>query len=127
MKKIHKDIGEAKKSLDKKLRSLAGYVEKSRENIDLILERVFKRSEYYDVLLNIESEINALQEEDYVDADYNIIFNQKVADFLKEDNSKANIEDFAQKYDELTKSSPILNEKISVPSSRSSATATKIK
>lgn len=104
---IHKDIGEAKKSLDKNLRSLAGYGEKSRENLDPILERIFEQ-QYYDALLSIKSEIDALKEEGFGDADYTIIFNPKVIDFLKEDTSKANIDDFAQKYDELTESSPIL-------------------
>lgn len=104
---IHKDIAEAKKNLDKKLRSLAGYGEKSRENLDLILERIFKQ-QYYDALLSVESEVRALQKEDFGDADYTIIYNQKVVDFLKEDTSRANIDAFAQKYDELTESSPIL-------------------
>jgi hypothetical protein len=104
---IHKDIAEAKKFLDKKMRSLAGYGEKSRENLDPILERIFGQ-QYYDALLSIKSEIDTLQDEDFASADYTIIFNPKVLDFLKEDTSKANIDDFARKYDELTEKSPIL-------------------
>ena len=104
---IHKDIGEAKKSLDKKLRSFAGYGERSRENLDPILERIFEK-QYYDALLSIKSEIDDLQEEDFGDADYTIIFNPKVIEFLKEKTTKDDISDFAKKYDELTESSPIL-------------------
>lgn len=105
---VHKDIGEAKRNLDKRLRSLAGYGDRSRENLDIILERIFGKG-YYDALLDIRNEIKSLDEEDFSEANYSIIFNPKVVEFLKEDSSKANIEDFAEKYDELTEKSPILN------------------
>lgn len=104
---VHKDIAEAKKKLNKKLKSLAGYAEKSRENLDLIIERIFGE-QYYDALLSIKSEVENLQEEDFADANYTIIFNSKVIDFLKENTLKTNIGEFAKKYDELTERSPIL-------------------
>jgi hypothetical protein len=106
---VHKDIGEAKKNLDKKLRSVAGYGEKAKENLDPILERIFS-GQYYDALLGIKSEIDSLQEEDFCNTDYTIVFNQKVTEFLKEDSSQQNIKYFAQKYHELTNNSPILRE-----------------
>ncbi len=42
---IHQSIGEAKKALDKALRNAAGFGERSRENLDPIIEDVFGRSE----------------------------------------------------------------------------------
>ena len=104
---IHKDIGEAKKSLNKKLRFLAGYREKSRENLDSILVRIFGKT-YYEALLDIKSEIDALEEEDFGDANYTIIFNQKVINLIKEDTLKNIINDYVKKYRELTEDSPIL-------------------
>ena len=46
---IHQSIGEAKKALDKALRNAAGFGERSRENLDPIIEDVFGRS-YYEAL-----------------------------------------------------------------------------
>ena len=106
---IHKDIAEAKKILDRKLRSVAGYGEKAKKNLDPILERTLGQ-QYYDALLSIKPEINTLQEEDFGKANYKIIYDPKVLDFLKEEAVKDSINEFAQKYAELTDKSPILRE-----------------
>jgi hypothetical protein len=105
--KVHRDIGDAKKNLDKKLRSVAGYGEKSRENVEVIIERVFK-NQYYEALLNIETEIDSTQNDIVGEADHQKIFNPKVSQFLDEQSTKDSVAEFAQKYDELTQSSPIL-------------------
>ena len=105
---IHRGIDEAKKKLDKKLRSLAGYGERSRLDLDQIFESVFNTA-YYDALLDLKSEIQNCKEEDYSEADHKIIFNPKVITFLEEGGTKEYIEDFAEKYEELTEQSPILN------------------
>ena len=104
---IHKDIGEAKKNLDKSLRSLAGYRE--RENLDPILERIFEK-QYYDALLGVEDKIDKLGEENFGKNAYKVIFNPKVIEFLKKDTTKTAIDNFVKKYNEITKKSPILGE-----------------
>lgn len=105
---VHKDIGEAKKNLDKKLRSYAGYGDKSRENLDHIINKIFGET-YYDALLGLESELENTQEESFSDADYTIIFNPKVVELLGSDDAKESVEDFTVKYDEITEKSPILS------------------
>lgn len=104
---VHKDIGDAKKSLDKKLRSLAGYGERSRENIEVIIEKIFGDS-YYDVLLNLENELTSITPEEYANANYKLIYSPKVIQLLSENGIGELVENFAQKYDELTENSPIL-------------------
>ncbi len=104
---VHKDIGEAKKDLDKKLRSLSGFGDRSRENIDSIIEGIFD-GKYYDALLHLESELEGTKDATFGNADYKIIFDPKVLKLLTDDAVGATVEEFAQKYDELTESSPIL-------------------
>ena len=60
---VHKSIGEAKKALDKALRRAAGFSEKSRVDIDPIIERLFNES-YYEALTSIEGELNETQKSD---------------------------------------------------------------
>lgn len=105
---VHKEIGEAKKDLDKKLRSLAGFGSKSRENIDPIIEGIFDE-QYYDALLNLEEELKNIKDTSFASADYKILFNPKVRELLDDDDVGATVEEFAKKYDELTESSPILS------------------
>lgn len=104
---VHKDIGDAKKTLDKKLLSLSGFGERSRENIELIIERIFG-GHYYDILLSLEADLDEIQDKTFGEADYKIIFNPKVLQLLSDTVAKETIEEFAIKYDELTESSPIL-------------------
>lgn len=106
--KVHKDIGEAKKNLDKKLRSLAGFGDKSRENLDPIIEEVFGK-QYYDALLELEGEIRDVEDASYGGAEYKIIFNPKVLQLLTDDVVGSTVRDFARKYDELTETSPFLS------------------
>lgn len=104
---IHRSIGEAKKALDKSLRSAAGFGEKSRENLDLVIEDVFGDN-YYEALCAIEHEITGIDPSDLHKADYKILFDPKVQQFLASEDVAAAVEDFAQKYDEITEQSPIL-------------------
>lgn len=104
---IHRSIGEAKKALDKALKRVAGFGEKSRENIDPIIEGVFGGS-YYEALAAIEDELNEAQKSDLSNADYKILYDPKVQQFLASEDVAAAVEDFAQKYDEITEKSPIL-------------------
>ncbi len=104
---IHQSIGEAKKALDKALRNAAGFGERSRENLDPIIEDVFGRS-YYEALSAIEDELNELHQSDLGKADYRILYDPKVQQFLASEDVAAAVEDFAQKYDEITEQSPIL-------------------
>ncbi len=104
---VHKDIGIAKKSLDKKLRSLSGYGDKSRESIEAIIEEVFGDS-YYEALCNLEDELANLKDATYKDVNYKIIYDPKVIKLLKDEGVEEAVEGFAQKYDELTDKSPIL-------------------
>jgi len=106
--KVHKSIGEAKKDLDKKLRSLAGFGNKSRENLDPIIEGIFEE-QYYDALLDLEGELGDIKDEPFGNADYKIIFTPKVRQLLTDDVVGTTVKEFAQKYDELTESSPILS------------------
>ena len=106
--KVHKAIGEAKKNLDKKLRSLAGFGDKSREDLDPIIEEIFGK-QYYEALLDLEGEIRDAKDASFGDADYKIIFNQKVRQLLTDEAVGSTVKDFAQKYDELTETSPFLS------------------
>ncbi len=105
--RVHKDIGEAKKNLDKRLRALSGIGEKSRENIDPIVEGIFE-GQYYDALLGLEDEIDDAEATNFANANYKILFDPKVNQLLTDADVGATVEDFAQKYDELTEISPIL-------------------
>lgn len=104
---VHKDIGNAKKDLDKKLRVFAGYGEKSRENVDLFIESIFDE-QYYDALLGLKDELDQTEDTDFSNADFKIIFDPKVLQLLKDAKVGDTVKDFAEKYDELTTSSPIL-------------------
>lgn len=105
--RIHQDIGEAKKALDKALRIAAGYGERSRENLDTIIEDVFGGS-YYEALCAVEAELSETSLSDICKTDYKIIYDPKVQQFLLSEDVAVAVEDFAQKYDELTEKSPIL-------------------
>ena len=104
---VHKDIGNAKRDLDKKLRSLSGFG--VRENLDPLIEGIFG-GQYYDVLLALKDELDGTEEAILGDANYKIIFAPKVVQLLTDDAVGSTVQDFAQKYDELTKSSPILRQ-----------------
>lgn len=104
---VHKSIGEAKKELDKSLRRSAGFGEKSRENIDPIIEAVFDGT-YYDALSGIESELETTKENSLSDANYKIIFDPKVQQLLGDSAVGDAVDEFARKYDEITEKSPIL-------------------
>lgn len=104
---IHRSIGEAKKALDKALKRVAGFGEKSRENIDPIIEGLFGES-YYEALSTIEGELNKTQRSDLANAEYKILYDPKVQQFLASEDIAAAVEDFAKKYDEITEKSPIL-------------------
>lgn len=104
---VHKEIGAAKKDLDKKLRSLSGYGEKSRENLDTIIEGIFGES-YYEALCKLEAELATIEDAAFGDANYKIIYDPKVLKLLMDDGVGKTVEEFAKKYDELTDSSPIL-------------------
>ena len=105
--KIHRSIGEAKKNLDKSLRDAAGFGERSRENLDLIIEDVFGGN-YYEALSAIEDELSETSQSELSKVDYKILYDPKVQQFLASEDVAAAIEDFAQKYDEITEQSPIL-------------------
>lgn len=102
---VHKDIGNAKNDLDKKLRGLSGLG--ARENLDPLIEDIFG-CQYYDALLGLKDELNGIEEDIFSNANYKIIFDPKVVQLLTDDAVGSTVEDFAQKYYELTKSSPIL-------------------
>jgi hypothetical protein len=104
---IHKNIGDAKKDLDKALRSAAGFGERSRENVDSIIEDVFGGS-YYEALSAIEDELIGTSRSDLYKTDYKILYDPKVQQFLSNEDVASAVEDFAKKYDEITDQSPIL-------------------
>lgn len=104
---IHRSIGDAKKTLDKALKRQAGFGEKSRENLDPIIETLFGTS-YYDALVGVENEVNEAQLSDLSEANFKTLFDPKVQQFLATEDVAASVEDFAQKYDEITEQSPIL-------------------
>lgn len=104
---VHKEIGAAKQALDKKLRSLAGYGQKSRENVEEIIENIFGDS-YYDALCHLEPELAEIEDTELGDANYKIIYDPKVIKMLMEEGVGEAVEGFAKKYDELTNRSPVL-------------------
>ncbi len=105
--KVHRSIGEAKKALDKSLKRVSGLGEKSRESIDPIIEELFGGS-YYEALANIEDELNEAQQSGLSNANFKTLFDPKVQEFLANEDVAAAVADFAQKYDEITETSPIL-------------------
>lgn len=102
---VHKDIGNAKNDLDKKLRELSGLG--ARERLDPLIEDIFD-GQYYDALLGLKDELDDTEEAIFSNANYKIIFDPKVVQLFTDDAVGSTVEDFAQKYDELTESSPIL-------------------
>jgi len=104
---IHRSIGEAKKALDKALKRASGFGEKSRENIDPIIEDLFG-GDYYEALTSIEEELLETQLSDLSNADYKTLYDPKVQQFLSSEDVAEAVEDFAKKYDEITEKSPIL-------------------
>jgi hypothetical protein len=104
---IHRSIGESKKQLDKALKRISGLGEKSRENIDPIIEEVFGGN-YYEILVSLEEELDLTEPSDLSNVDYKILHDPKVQEFLTSADVATSIEDFAKKYDELTENSPIL-------------------
>ena len=104
---VHKSIGLAKKELNKSLKRSAGIGEKSREDIDPIIEAVFTDT-YYDALVAIASELSETKETSLSDANYKILFDPKVLQLLADTTVGELVDDFARKYDEITESSPIL-------------------
>lgn len=106
---VHKKIGAAKNSLDKKLKDFCGLGERSRTSIDPIIEGIFSLP-YYDAILGLEEEIANATDTDFDNADYKIIFDAKVRELLERGDTAAIVEGFAQKYDELTQQSPVLRQ-----------------
>ncbi len=106
---VHKKIGAAKNALDKRLKELAGYGERSRIAIDPIIEQIFSLP-YYDALLSLEDEISSASETDFDGADYKTVFDPKVRELLAKGDAAEIVEGFAQKYDELTQKSPVLRQ-----------------
>ncbi|KZB63123.1 hypothetical protein AUP42_01645 [Thalassospira lucentensis] len=104
---IHRSIGEAKKALDKVLKHVSGFGEKSRENIDPIIEELFG-GDYYEALTSIEEELRETQPSELSNADYKILYDPKVQQFLSSEDVAEAVEEFAKKYDEITEKSPIL-------------------
>jgi hypothetical protein len=104
---VHRTIGEAKKEVDRSLKGSAGFGEKSRENLDPIIKEVFG-DDYYDALLGLEGELGQASISSLADADYKILFDPKVLQLLADETVSAAVADFAQKYDEITETSPIL-------------------
>jgi hypothetical protein len=104
---VHRAIGEAKKDVDKSLKGAAGFGEKSRENLDPIIKEIFE-DDYYDALLGLEDELNQTTANNLADANYKILFDPKVQQLLADETVGAAVADFAQKYDEITETSPIL-------------------
>lgn len=104
---VHKQIGVAKKELEKKLRLAAGFGEKSRENVERIVESIFG-NEFFESLLSVEAELGVVGRKDFADANYKILFDDKVLQFLEKEDIRQTVDEFAEKYDALTDSSPIL-------------------
>ncbi len=104
---VHKQIGEAKKNLDRKLRLASGLG--VRENIDPIIEDLFEGS-YYDALLSLEDEIKVLPTSEINEANYRILFDPKVVKLLEDEGVEASVAEFAEKYESLTAQSPILRQ-----------------
>jgi len=104
---VHRSIAEARKALEKSLKHIAGFGEKSRENLAPIIEDVFGGS-YYDSLVSIEEEINQTSQSELSKANYKILYDPKVQKLLEDDAVSSAVEDFAEKYDEITNQSPIL-------------------
>lgn len=106
---VHKKIGVAKNVLDKKLKDFCGLGERSRSSIDPIIEGIFSLP-YYDAILGLEDEIDNANYTDFDNADYKIIFDAKVRELLEKGDAAAIVEEFAKKYDELTKKCPVLRQ-----------------
>ncbi len=104
---VHRLIGEAKKEVDKSLRGSAGFGERSRENLDPIIEEIFG-NDYYDALSGLEEELGQTSVSNLAEANYKILFDPKVQQLLADEAVGATVADFARKYDEITETSPIL-------------------
>ena len=104
---MHKQVDNAKKELDKKLREHAGFGANSRENIDTYIFEIFE-SDYYDALLNLEQELDKTDTEPLTNTNFKIVFDTEVLKFLQDQNTTEMVDQYSQKYRELTDSSTIL-------------------
>ena len=106
---VHRSIGEAKKALDKTLRSLAGFGEKSRENLAPIIEEIFDAG-YYDALVSVKDELESTNKSELSNVNYKILYDEKVQKLLEGKDVASAVEGFAQSYNEITTKSPILRQ-----------------
>ncbi|GLQ36308.1 hypothetical protein GCM10007939_25920 [Amylibacter marinus] len=105
----HKQVATSKTVLDKRLRELAGFGSKSRENIDLHIQELAEGN-YYEALKALNDELDTTPTSSISDANFKIIFDKKVQALLSNADINKTIADFSEKYTELTDSSPILRE-----------------
>lgn len=104
---VHRSIGEAKKEVDKSLKESAGFGKTSRENLDPIIKEIFGDA-YYDALLGLEEELRQTSISSLADTNYKVLFDPKVQQLLADKTVGDTVADFAEKYAEITETSPIL-------------------
>ena len=104
---IHKEIDKSKAELLKKLKQLSGLSGRNN-NIETTLEELFGKS-FFDALLGLEDSVVSSDPLPFHSINYNIIFNDKVLNFLKTKDFKESIKKYIEKYDELIEKSPYLN------------------
>jgi hypothetical protein len=105
---IHNNIDEIKNKFFDKLRQLSKKKDKNTQLEDYILS-VFEGENFYDTILTLEDKISKNESPDFCNIDYNTIFNDKVKNLLKQDTIKNNLEEYINKYNELTEQSKFLN------------------
>jgi hypothetical protein len=103
---IHKDIDKATTALTKKLKQLSGLTGR-KDSIETTIEKIFGRA-FYDIIIELESQIADSSKLPFNEIKYKIIFNDNVEKFLETKDFRQSLEEYIRQYDELIESSPYL-------------------
>lgn len=103
---IHKDIDKAKSELVNKLKQLSGLTGR-KDSIEEVIENIFGKN-FFDFITEIEKFISENDSLPFHDVQYQIVFNDKVINFLNTKDFKTSIKEYIEKYQELIEKSQYL-------------------
>lgn len=103
---IHKDIDKSKNELIKKLKQLSG-LSGRKDSIEDVVKSIFNKN-FFDLIMELEGFVSENESLPFHDTQFQIIFNNKVVDFLNTKDFKNSIKEYIEKYHELIEKSQYL-------------------
>ena len=103
---IHKDIDKTKIELIKKFKQLSGLTGR-KDSIEEVIENIFGEN-FFDFIIEIEKFVSENNSLPFHDIQYQIVFNDKVINFLNTKDFKTSIKEYIEKYHELIEKSQYL-------------------